>query len=277
MRRSSPLGIHTHAIVRLLQLRRNEYTLGPQSLLLMRAAAPRIQARQLLCDSPDLSGDIRSFAMSAEHQLSVHVAKFVADACDIMHVVKVHQKNLAKGLANPQPLAELSHKLFKLLSETQLWFEQDSTPRPRSVALHSQQDVYWSLPTARATILVSDHTWVARDWVLFHMCCIKISDILLDISMDYLRQTIDEDIQSHLATLIASSRFLLDMMPFVMGIANENGAISAPVLCDIGLLIAHYPLLVLTRSKHLPSDAKLEASTLLTFIEAQRNIVTKTS
>ncbi|OQO02787.1 hypothetical protein B0A48_11069 [Cryoendolithus antarcticus] len=91
IRRPTPLGIHTGAVVRLLQIEMRKSSMHPKSTMLIRAAAPRIQARQLLCIDADLSDCIRSCAQISQDLTDVRVANFICDVCHELRFLKTAQ------------------------------------------------------------------------------------------------------------------------------------------------------------------------------------------
>ncbi|TKA77652.1 hypothetical protein B0A55_04618 [Friedmanniomyces simplex] len=264
-----------------------------RTIALARAAAPRIQARQLLSTQPLLGTSIRAIAQLAESPVDARIARFVADACDDMHVLEAAQRRLTtiEEATAAQAVRHSANVLYELLRELEDWLEHCGTlvlPELTRVPLYIPGTVEWPLPRSATTttILTCEHIWVARAWTLIHMCYVRISDALLGSGthdtvvhgIDGACGTIagegDRVPQLH-ARLNTSSRLLLDLAPFLMGLTDEFGcARTTPVLQDTGLLIVQYPLWTIGQSKFGPSPAtKREASELLGFIEEQLRVV----
>ncbi|KAK0773044.1 hypothetical protein LTR91_023157 [Friedmanniomyces endolithicus] len=295
IRRPTPLGIHTRAIIRLVELESQGHALGePRGIALARFAARRVQARQLLYVRESLLGaSHRTATHLAENPLDIRILRFVADACDAMRVLEVEQTKWMRRDAGTSDPPEAG-VLLTLLRGMEDWLEKCNTttlPRPTRVPLHIPSALKWPLPrTAMATtILIYSQDWMARAWTLIHMCYVRISETLLGL------QPPDEAVHRNdehdgggmvvgpgatklrlRARLDTSSRLLLDLTPFLMGLTDENGSASmtpTPVLQDSGLLIVQYPLWMLLQARFVAPAAKTEAAVLLSFIDEQRRVV----
>ncbi|KAK0305658.1 hypothetical protein LTR29_008448 [Friedmanniomyces endolithicus] len=140
-----------------------------------------------------------------------------------------------------------------------------------------------------ATILICTQNWMARAWTLIHMCYVRISETLLGLQLpdEAVHPNDDHDGGGMVvgpgatklrlrARLDTSSRFLLDLTPFLMGLTDESGSASmtpTPVLQDSGLLIVQYPLWMILQARFVTPAAKTEAAMLLGFIDEQRRVV----
>lgn len=289
MRRLTPLGIHTQAIIQLLRLELESSHQDQQIIMLIRAAAPRILARHILCREHILGRTVRLLAEFAQDSFESRITRFIADACDVLNLLKREQNELeGEHVRRTQSVADLTELLYNLLQEMEAWLEQHGTStKPRRVSLRLLQNTDWPLPSARTTVLVFDNIRAARGWILFHMCCIRSFDVLVESQTAYLpyagrdhlptaRQSTPRIWQSR-ASLNESSHFLLDIAPFLIGLTDKDGNETTSPLHDTGLLIVQYPLWTIEQSSFVPVDAKLEASVLLSFIEKQRSVVRQLS
>lgn len=283
MRRPAPLGSHTSAIVRFLQLRRKEGRYDPRCVEMWRAAYPRLQARQLLCGLPSFDKSIGYLEMLGDNALDRCVATFVSEACDGMYSLKGMLDRVIEEQATAADLIQHSSELYRLLQETAYTLEHDtSLPNMREIAVPLPLHPYWPDSFVRSRILVSERFWIARDWILFHMCRIKILDLLLDVEDHCLRHyaavsswTLPHwalDKQLALSRLNESCQILLDIMPFLMGLTNNHGQKTHAHFRDTGLLIAHYPLWTIKQSKNVWYETRQDVEVLLRFFETYRSI-----
>nr|OQO16260.1 hypothetical protein B0A51_17105 [Rachicladosporium sp. CCFEE 5018] len=99
IRRPTPVGIHTTAIIRLLQIEMQKSTMQPQSMMLVRAAAPRIQARQLLDIEADFSDCIRSCAQVTRDPTDVRMANLISDVSAGGKAESIQDHDIHRGAA----------------------------------------------------------------------------------------------------------------------------------------------------------------------------------
>ena len=93
--RTDPLGVHTRAMIRLLELRKDYDLEAGQNFALWRSAHQRIYVRQLFCGIPSFTSfDISDTAFGDERQPEVHTIRFVADACQILTKLKFERSRL---------------------------------------------------------------------------------------------------------------------------------------------------------------------------------------
>jgi len=295
IRRPTPLGIHTRAIIRLVELESQGHALGePRGIALARFAARRVQARQLLYVRESLlDTDDRTSTHLAGDPLEICILRFVADACDAMRALEVRQTMWMRREAGALEPPE-TDVLLTLLRGMEDWLKDCSAttlPRLTRVPLQIPSTLKWPLPRTAmaATILICTQNWMARAWTLIHMCYVRISETLLGLQLpdEAVHPNDDHDGGGMVvgpgatklrlrARLDTSSRFLLDLTPFLMGLTDESGSASmtpTPVLQDSGLLIVQYPLWMILQARFVTPAAKTEAAMLLGFIDEQRRVV----
>ena len=250
----------------------------------MRAAAPRIQARQLLCIEAGLSESIRSLASVADNSIDLQIAHFVADASDMMRVLAAKRTSLARGEADMTSIDDLTRMMYSLAHETGVRLDHCNTlPRLRRVALSRHPTTEWPASATRTTVLVSDSIWATRIWITYHMCHLTIMDRLLQSQGHGMSPDCHEDgldattsglhTPSLLSALNASIDYLLDVVPFLTGLIDIYGKPGVGQPNDTGLLIAQYPLWTIEHSLSAKQNAKHEASQLQRFIVRQRRLL----
>lgn len=241
---------------------------------LIRATAPRLQARYLLCGEPSLGNAVRSLAQFAEHELDARVAVFIADACGVLYALQGQHHELDDQDSCQNTSQMLVESLRDTLHDMEDWLESRAKEtKPKLLRLPIQSVERWPLPMTRSTILVASQTWTGRGWILFHMCKLKILNAFINASVPGPLQGTSEQAEIDLRP---STDFLLSLLPPLIGIVDKHGQLQPlPQLHDTGLLIAQYPLWLIGATQHAPEQAKAEASSLLRFVEEQRSISAK--
>jgi hypothetical protein len=285
------LGIHTQAILRLLELRKNLTTDNKQSFTLWRSAHQRIYARQLFCERPSLASlGLFDFASEDENRPEVRTIKFVADACDIMSQLKSERHQRAEQ-ENREEIMRLCAKLRTSMQEAQDWSERSAAvPKPRRVLFNVQADPELRPIFPKPSIIIYDNFWIARDRLLFNICSIKILDTLIELrtqafvsshsgymdigkTRDFLLAT-----QPDLAAMQAKCRFVLDMVPLLIGLVDSKGIAKVDpwALNDTGVLTAKSPLNAIGRLNYVLPNVKIEAKAMVNFLNAHRHVPPQT-
>ncbi|KAK4553041.1 hypothetical protein LTR86_009965 [Recurvomyces mirabilis] len=278
IRRPAPLGAHTSAIVELLRLRDLQAPDCTHESAFERIAAPRILARQLLCGLPSMTRKGRHEPMLGTTILDRRVAKLVNESCDLLHMLKAELYGTVTLRATDEGRAIAMRQLCAMLVDTQHWLDSDKhVSRLWRVETRGLKDQNSPLVFARPSILVSGQIWVIRDWVLYHMSRIKILEAMVAEDRVAWRDAAFTKTQTCLGEISSSCDFLLDTMPFLIGIVDIEGAATGQPLNDTGLLIAHYPLWLIEGCKYASPDALHSAKALLGYIQAQRSLRLETN
>ncbi|EMC94884.1 hypothetical protein BAUCODRAFT_565716 [Baudoinia panamericana UAMH 10762] len=265
IRRATVLGVHTSAIVQLLQIRDDaSRTQHSNSLALGRVAAPRILGRQLLCRLPSLSRDMRHLTMLGAHPFNVRVGDFVNEACDVLYLPDERSSHASlEGAVSDHDDRE--RRAFTLLEETEAWLSEEPTvPRPDRVQLQPHGILPWPFFSAKGAVRVHTNAWVIRDWVIYHMCRIRILEAVVAADLG--------DTLTHLARIHESCSFLLETVPILVGALKEDSIVYEFRINDIGIMVAQYPLWLIRDSRNAPDDARQAAAQMLAHIAAQRGI-----
>lgn len=274
MNRTEPLGIHTQGIVRLLELRKGDETLNrEQSYPLWRSAYERIHLRQIYCGLPAFSHlSVRDFGFEDDNQI-----EFVTRACDILFQIE-HQKD-------PEELTRLSNTLRTLTEEAQEWSKNNIVP-PRQEPNPNAPPELVPLFNQR-TIVVYDSIRTARDQLLFTICNAKILDALLNMRAQAFSQSHagSNDVsatrdfllgaQPDLASLEAMGKFVLGVIPLLLGLVDTNGMpkLEPWTLNDTGVLTIKSPLKILARLDYVSAEIKRTAVDMLAFLDAHRHVM----
>ena len=287
MSRNEPLGVHTQAILQLLELRKTYATANNQDFGLWRSAHQRIYARQLFCGIPSLTA-FRLFDLTVDgNQPEVRTIKFVADACDVMYQLK-NERDKVVEQGNRQELHHTCAKLRTLMDEAHGWLKHSTAvPKPRRVSFNVQADPELRQVFPNPSVIAYDNFWAARDRLLFNICSTKILDTLIELRTQafvsdhsgYL--DIDRtryfllDLQPDLAAMQAKCRFILDMVPLLIGLVDSNGVtnIDPWTLNDTGVLTVKSPLNAIGRFNYVLPNIKIEAKAVVNFLDAHRHVV----
>lgn len=289
LNRTDPLGIHTSAILRLLDLRRDDLMTQEQGYPLWRSAYQRIQVRQLFCGMQlTASMDMRGLAVEDDSRPEVRTIKFVTDACGIMSQVKDERENPEDDL-RLENLSDLSARLRTLMQEANEWCDNNSSvPRPRRVDFSVGLPLGQNFP--RTTAFVYGNRRMASDRLLFNTCNIKVLDTLIELRTRMLssERTGDDGVgqrpdllqaaQPDLLALQTTCRHILDMVPFILGLVLPDGNPNSnpQTLNDTGVLTVKSPLRTIASLEHAPAEAREEANALLGFLDARRHIIRQT-
>lgn len=288
MGRADPLGVHTQAILRFLELRKTYATENNRNFALWRSAHQRIYVRQLFCQVPSLASFGSSeLTIEDESQPEVRTIKFVADACAAISQLKNEREKPAEQ-ANPEEILRLCSKLRVLMQEAQEWFDYSAAvPKPRRVPFNVGADPELRHIFQKHSIIAYDNFWIARDRLLFNICCIKILDTLIELRTQTfvsshsgyvdINRTRDFllEIQPDLAVVQAKCRFVLDMVPCLIGLADSNGIIKADpwALNDTGVLTVKSPLNAIGRLNYVLPNIKIEAHAVVNFLNVHRHVL----
>lgn len=287
MGRTDPLGVHTQAILRLLELRRNGTTEDKQSFTLWRSAHQRIYARQLFSQIPSIGslGEFDAFAED-ENRPEVRTIRFVADACKTLSLLE-HERSKPVEQTSTAEIIRLCAVLRALMQEAHAWSEQSPVvPRPRRVPFNVQ-DMELLQVFARPSVIVYDKFWMARDQMLLNICSVKVLDTLIDIRTQAFSShqpgSIDVDTirdfllaaQPDLAALQAKCGFVLDTVPLMIGVVDSNGItkLNQWILNDTGVLTVKSPLNAIVRLKYALPSVKNEAMAMFTFLNAHKHVI----
>ncbi|KAK3070251.1 hypothetical protein LTR53_010792 [Teratosphaeriaceae sp. CCFEE 6253] len=247
------------------------------SSTLLRAASPRIQARQLLNVGPSIATSIRSMMRSIGGPLDNRLADSVADACEMTRSLG-EEMAWSAGAVSAESLASALHGL---LMGMEGWLEDSNAiPIPRRTHVSPEQTAMWPFKYLGLTILTSDQIWVARSWIIIHMCYIRTADALLAYTERCLLQDHAKQLppsKSLLERVATSADLLLSMTPSLIGLTDDDDGFvrPTPALNDTGLLIVQYPLWMIRQSASSSPEAKEQACMLLSFIEERRSIINR--
>ena len=288
MGRTDPLGVHTQAMIRLLELRKGCNLEARQNFALWRSAHQRIYVRQLFCEIPSFTSfDISDTAFGDERQSEIHTIKFVADACQILTKLERERNRLGEQ-ASIDEMMRLCDQLRALVQEAHAWSEQSAlVPKPRRVTLDVQADLQLVRIFPRATAIIFDDFWVARDRVLFSICNIKILDMLMDfrtqafsshhggfVDVETARNFLLES-EPELAAMQSHCRFVVDSVPLLIGLIDSNGnaKLNPLILNDTGVLSVRSPLNAIGRLKYVSPSLRSEAKSVFSFLNDHRHIL----
>ena len=283
IRRSTPYGVHTPAIVQLLASALEKPPHDAQATQLWMAAFPRIQARQILCIDARLGPIIRSLASLSSNTFDVRIANFVADACELMHELTIELELLKLGQAKIASVICLYQLINDLARDMRVWLKHCGlVPQLQEVDLELSDGVQWPTSGRPQTAFTAKVPGAARAWTLYHMCNIKIIDALLQYHLSDLAGGSSGGFESDsdspgdprllLIGLHENCRILLDLAPFVVGLCDNTGRVLNSSLQDIGLLIVQYPLWTIQQSTFASQEMKARAFCLLELVAAQRGI-----
>jgi hypothetical protein len=227
------------------------------------------------------------FASEDENRPEVRTIKFVADACDIMTQLK-NERHKPAGQENREEIRLLCAKLRTLMQEAQDWSERSAAvPRPYRVFFNVQADPELTPIFPKPSIIIYNNFWIARDRLLFNICSIKILDTLIELRTQAFVSDhsgyVDVDstrdfllaIQPDLATMQAKCRFVLDMVPLLIGLVDSNGItrVDPWALNDTGVLTVKSPLNAIGRLKYVLPDIKIEAKAVVNFLNTHRLVI----
>ncbi|KAK3067901.1 hypothetical protein LTR53_014943 [Teratosphaeriaceae sp. CCFEE 6253] len=221
---------------------------------------------------------IRSMIRSIGGPLDNRLADFVADACEMTRSLG-EEMAWSAGAVSAESLASALHGL---LMGMEGWLEDSNAiPIPRRTHVSPEQTAMWPFKYLGLTILTSDQIWVARSWIIIHMCYIRIADALLAYTERCLLQDHAKQLptsKSLLERVATSADLLLSMTPPLIGLTDDDDGFvrPTPALNDTGLLIVQYPLWMIRQSTSSSSEAKGQACMLLSFIEERRSIINRT-
>lgn len=286
--RVDPLGAHTQAIIRFLELRKDVPVADKQSFVLWRSAHQRTYVRQLFFQLPTFSSFAASNApLEDEHQPEAQTIKFVARACDIMSKLEC-ERNSPVQQVNVVKIVRLCNELRSIMQEAYEISENSiAVPRPRWAALNLQSDPELKRVFPQATAVVFDDFWMARDRVLFSICNIKILDMLIDVRTEVFSSHHAEsgdievarefllDSQPDLAALQSHCRFVLDVVPLLIGLVDKNGVAKVDpwTLNDTGVLSVKSPTTAIGRLKYAQASIRQEANGIVSFLKDHRHIL----
>ena len=269
-----------------MELRRDYAYEDPQSFTLSRAAYHRIQVRQLLSGLPSLSNaKLRYLNIEGISRLNSYTVRFAADACDAVAQLETERNKPADDV-DGRRIVSLCTALRVLMRSAHDWFKHSfNIPQPRQVAFDLSPESGMKYTFPRSSTTIHDDTLMAREWLLFRVCCIKMLNLLIDIrAYDFVRhadRTIEAirvfllDVQQNISALNAGCQSTLDMIPFIIGLVDSSGSeiASWPPFNDNGLLTVKHPLWTIAQSEYVLPDVKAEASRILQLFESYRNIV----
>ena len=288
MGRTDPLGVHTQAMIRFLELRKGQDLEARQSFALWRSAHQRIYVRHLFCPIPSFASfGVSDAAFGDERQPEIHTIKFVAEACQIINRLNL-ERNEFGDQADPEETVLLCDHLRALVQQAYAWSEQSPlVPRPRRVPLDVQTTPELAPAFPQATTIVFDDFWLARDRVLFSICTIKILDILMDfrtqafssqqagaVDVETARNFLLES-EPELAAMQSHCRFVLDSVPLLIGLIDSNGnaRLDPWILNDTGVLSVKSPLSAIARLKYVSPSLQSEAKGMSRFLNEHRHVL----
>lgn len=252
----------------------------------MQAASPRIQARLLLHNQPNLVMAVRHLTLSCERVFDRRTSLFLADICELLSRLEPKPDDICTSENIP---SQSLSQLIQILGDMEDWLKGCTESKMQTVRadqispLAAKLHPAWSLPIRWSRMLVMENSWAARNLILFHMGKIKVLDTL----MGYSTQQHDIDGMFEYPTkpvlvsseqwicdgLHNSSRTIFDLVPYVIGLIDKSGKMNMSLsLHDLGLLVIQYPLWMLQQATFVPSDAKTDATTLLAYFRRQRSL-----
>lgn len=217
--------------------------------------------------------------------LDQYIVDLVNNTCRLLYSANYTALRTNGTCEPPQRRLNLLQELGRLLKDAQSRFEHDSAvPPPRDIPLILAASTLPSLVSAMPSVLVSPHKWIMRNWILYHMCRVRILDVLIQHSSHAAGSAQAEGIPtggkasqtllSLLSGVNTSSSFLLKCTPFLLGIVTAAGTVSNCLLNDTGLLIAQYPLWMVLDSANTGLHLRDAARRFLEYIDRERNIMT---
>lgn len=262
-----PTGIHTPAIARIIEMQTSFGASDHHITRLARAAAPRVLARQVVSGLPSFIKDVEDYATSTTHPQDLRVSAFVGNVCDKLYTLRLERAQ--------QSVACVAASLLDQLTATLSYLQQcDVSFQMERVQLQGGELPAWPCGSSGSAVLVADRLWVARNWILFHMCRMKVLDALLNISGPVKDAPFIGDTRDYLLELAESSSFLLDALPFTMGLVDREGHVRDQLLLhDLGVMVAHYPLWTILLCDKCPPNDKTVAAAMMRYIDEQRSIV----
>jgi hypothetical protein len=288
MGRTDPLGVHTQAMIRFLELRKGSDLEARQSFALWRSAHQRIYVRHLFCQIPSFASfGVSDTAFGDERLPEIHTIKFVADACQIIDKLEQERNRLGEQDGSEE-MGRLCDHLRTLVQEAHAWSEQSPlVPRPSRVPLDLQTDLELTRALPQATAIVFDDFWLARDRVLFSICNIKILDMLMDfrtqafssqhagiVDAETARQFLLES-EPELAAMQSHCRFVLDSVPLLIGLIDSRGnaKLDPWILNDTGVLSVKSPLSAIAQLKYVSPSLQSEAKAMSRFLNEHRHVL----
>lgn len=247
-------------------------------------------ARQLFCEIPSIASlGLLDLAVENEDRPEVRTIKFVADACDLMSRLR-NERDKPAEQKDREEILRLCAMLRRLMQDAHKWSEHSAAvPKPGRVLFDVQADPELSQIFRMPSVIVYNNFWVARDRLLFNICSIKSLDLLIELrtqaflSDDFGYIDLDKTrnfllaIQPDLAAIQAKCRFILDMVPLLIGLVDSNGIakIDPWTLNDTGVLTVKSPLNATTRLNYVLPNIKVEANAVVNFLNAHRHVITQ--
>lgn len=289
MNRAEPLGIHTQAIARLLELRKDSAVTQGTVHSLWRSAYQRIHVRPLFCDLPPIAfGDPSGYTGRDDCSTGFRTLEIVANTCQAMHDLKQDQGGSVKD-TNPEQTIHPQNTLRGLLAEAQCHSEfitslSQSIRIPFDVPPFS--DLRQVFPMTSA--ITYNNTRMARDQLILSVCIVKILDILIELRTQNFSDQIDRSardldtardfllvVYPDLNVMQEKCRLILDMTPFLIGLSSSSNAIQANGcnLLDTGVITVKSPLKTIENLLYVSPDIKQEARGVRDFIDAYRHVV----
>lgn len=270
-----PTGIHTPAIARIIEMQTPLGASDHRFARLARAAAPRVLARQIVSDLPSFIKDFEDYATSTTHPQDLRISAFVGSVCDRLHTIRLE---CAAGRSTQHSAVCMAECLLDQLSRTLSYLRQcDASLKLKRVRLQEGKLSAWPHGSSKSAVLVADRLWVARNWILSHMCRMKVLDALLNIFGPVEDAPFLGDTKDYLLELAESSSILLDALPFTMGLVDRECHVRDQLqLHDLGVMVAHYPLWTILQCDNCPPEDRTVAAGIMRYIDEQRSIVSST-
>jgi hypothetical protein len=280
LRRGEPTGAHTLPIIQMLRLRRQhagKIPAGPTGGLDL-LVAPRLLGRRLLSEPDPFRKKLWDPVALGTQPMDLQIAAFVNDACDLLDQLAAAEHDIS--LNRPSECHSTAKRLRGLLADVDSWLDcVPSASRLSESATHLVQHELLQLGVKQRRLLTSGRNWITRDWVLYHMCRVKVLSALSRHSQQYQRdlchRTRSDAPQYNkldIDGINESCESLLGIVPGLIWRTYHGTTSERLELNDIGLLISQYPLLLVKDCEYVSALTNTEARTLLEFVDKARGI-----
>lgn len=289
MSRDEPLGIHTQAIARLLELRQGSTVEQEAGRTLWRSAHQRIHVRPLFCDLPQLEFANLSVSTAVNDTGTRNqTLDIVAKACQAMSTLK-QERARRPVAADLDKITRLYTTLRDILREAQYWSEHiSSVSQSTRVAFDVRLSMELNQVFPMSTVVTYNNLRLARDQLYLGFCIIKALDAIValrtqDFSNDFRTDPGNADTardfllaaQPDMILMQDTCRSLLDSIPLLIGLVDSNGTTRATPwsLVDTGVITVKSPLRTIANMTYLSPHMKREAAGVVAFIDTHRHVV----